>query len=71
MPRWVRMVGILVLFICLVGALVAITTMLLHHRNRLVYRIIVVLWTIGTFCLLLIVGKGWSILRETDVLRDW
>lgn len=66
-----RMVGILVLFICLVGALVAITAMLLHHHNRLVYRVIVVLWTIGMFCLLLIVGKGWSILKETDPLSDW
>jgi predicted membrane channel-forming protein YqfA (hemolysin III family) len=71
MPRWVRMLGVAMLFAFIVGALVPITGMFLHHPNRFGYRVIALLWIIGTFGLLLIVAKGLAILRETETSSNW
>ena len=71
LPRWLRLLWVLLLFAGLMGALICITAMLMHHPSRLRYRLLALAWMLGSGGLVLIAFNAWLIHRETDVPSDW
>ena len=70
-PRWARLLWVLVLLACLLGGLIWITTMLLHHANRRSARIVMLVWALGSIGLVFILYMWWSIYHPADEPSEW